>query len=49
MRQLNGEEQRALAASVLSDPKLEALVEELDDHLVCERAAGEGLPEPFYP
>ena len=47
MRQLNGEEQRALAASVLSDPKLEAFVEELDDDLMCERAANEGPPEPF--
>ena len=37
MHQLSDEEKRTLAASVLSDPKLEAFVEELDDNLVCER------------
>ena len=49
MRHLNNEEQRALASMVLSDPRLESFVEELDDHLTCERAVDEGLPEPFRP
>ena len=49
MRQLGEQEQRALAATVLSDPKLESFVEELDDHLTCERAANEGPPEQFHP
>ena len=38
MRQLSEEEQRALAAVVLQDRKLEPFVEELEDHLSCERA-----------
>jgi|GEM_PF-1520268 len=49
MHQLSEEEKRALAASVLLDPKLEAFVEELDDNLMCERAVNEGPPEPFSP
>lgn len=49
MRQLGEQEQRALAATVLSDPKLESFVEELDDHLSCERTSNEGPPEPFRP
>ena len=49
MRQLSDEEKRALASTVLSDPKLEAFVEELDDSLTCERAANDGPPEPFNP
>jgi len=38
MRQLSEEEQRALAGMVLQDRKLEPFVEELEDHLSCERA-----------
>ena len=38
MRQLSEEEQRALAGVVLQDRKLEPFVEELEDHLSCERA-----------
>lgn len=49
MRQLSDEEKRALASTVLSDPTLEAFVEELDDSLTCERAVNEGPPEPFHP
>ena len=49
MRQLNDEEKRTLASIVVSDPRLEAFVEELDDNLTCERAVNEGLPEPFSP
>lgn len=49
MRALSQEEQRTLAAAVLEDPKLEAFVEELDDHLSCERSAAEGSTEPFTP
>jgi len=47
MRQLSDEEKRALASTVLSDPNLEAFVEELDDSLTCERADNDGPPEPF--
>ena len=47
MRQLSDQEKRALASIVLSDPRLEAFVEELDDNLMCERALNEGPPEPF--
>jgi hypothetical protein len=47
MRQLSDAEKRELASSVLSDPKLEGFVEELDDNLMCERAVNEGSPEPF--
>lgn len=49
MHQLSEREQRALAAAVLKDGKLEAFVEELDDHLACEKAAEEGSAEPFSP
>ena len=47
MRQLSDQEKRALASIVLSDARLEAFVEELDDSLLCERAANEGPPKPF--
>lgn len=47
MRQLSDQEKRTLASVVLSDPKLEAFVEELDDHLMCERALDDGPPRPF--
>lgn len=47
MRQLSDQEKRALASTVLLDPKLEAFVEELDDSLTCERALDEGRPERF--
>ena len=49
MRQLSDEEKRALASTVLTDPTLEAFVEELDDSLTCERAVNEGPPDPFNP
>jgi hypothetical protein len=39
MHELSEDEQRALAAEILADQKLEAFVEELEDHLSCERAA----------
>ena len=47
MLQLSENEQRALAAAVVEDRKLEAFVEELEDHLSSERAAEEGSAEPF--
>ena len=47
MHQLSETEQRDLAAAVLSDRKLEAFVEELEDHLSVERAAEEGSAEPL--
>ena len=47
MHRLSEEEQRALAAVVLEDRKLEAFVEELEDHLTCERATEEGSAELF--
>ena len=47
MRGLSDQEQRKLAASIASDRKLEALVEELEDIVACERAAEEGPAEPF--
>jgi hypothetical protein len=47
MHELSEEEQRALAAVVLEDRKLEAFVEELEDHLSCEDATEEGSPELF--
>ena len=47
MRQLSDQEKRALASAVLSDPRLEAFVEELDDNLTCERAGNEASSEPF--
>lgn len=43
--QLSQDEQRALAGSILADPKLEAFVEELQDHLACEAAVAEGSAE----
>lgn len=49
MRQLSDQEKRALASVVLSDPSLEAFVEEVDDALTSERAANEGPAEPFSP
>lgn len=49
MRQLSDDEKRALASIVLSDPSLEAFVEELDDNLMCERAINDAPPEPFSP
>lgn len=49
VRQLNDHEKRELASLVLSDPRLEAFIEELDDHLMCERAMNEGAPKPFIP
>jgi hypothetical protein len=47
IRQLSDQEKRALASIILSDPKLEAFVEELDDSLTCDQALDEGSPEPF--
>ena len=47
IHRLSEHEQRALAAAVLSDRKLEALVEELEDQLNCERAISEGSAERF--
>jgi ABC-type uncharacterized transport system involved in gliding motility auxiliary subunit len=47
MQQLSEDEQRTLAALVLEDGKLEAFVEELEDHLNCERAVEEGSAELF--
>lgn len=47
MRQLSDPEQRTLAAAILVDGKLEPFVEELDDHLACEKASDEGPAEPF--
>ena len=45
MHQLSEDDQRSLAALVLEDRKLEAFVEELEDHLSCERATEEGSTE----
>ncbi len=45
--QLSEEHQRKLAALVLQDRSLEPFVEELEDSLICERAAEEA--EPFSP
>ena len=47
MQQLSEDEQRALAAAVLEDRKLEAFVEELEDHLSCEKGTEEGSTELF--
>ena len=47
MCKLSEEEQRTLAVEVLENRRLEAFVEELDDHLTCERAATEGSAKPF--
>lgn len=49
IRQLSDQEKRELASIVLSDPGIEAFLEELDDNLACERAINEGPPEPFSP
>ena len=49
MRQLSEEEQRSLAGAVLQDRQLEAFVEELDDHLNCEKATAERSLELFTP
>jgi hypothetical protein len=49
MRQLSDQEKRALASTVLLDPKLEAFVEELDDALACDRSINEAAPAPFSP
>lgn len=49
MRQLSDLEKRTLASIALSDPKLEAFVEELEDNLTCERAVNDGPPEAFGP
>ena len=49
MRELSEEEQRSLAGKVLQDRKLEAFVEELDDHLSCEKSAEEESLELFTP
>jgi len=47
MHQLSEGEQRALAGAIVEDRRLEAFVEELEDHLNCERAATEGPTELF--
>jgi hypothetical protein len=47
MHQLSENEQRSLAVAVLADRKLEAFVEELEDHLNCETAAAEATAELF--
>ena len=47
MHQLSDDEQRALAGAILEDRKLEAFVEELEDHLSCEKASAEGSTELF--
>ena len=39
--QLSEDEQRTLAGAVLQERKLEPFVEEMEDHLRCERAAEE--------
>ena len=49
LRELSEEEQRSLAGAVLQDRKLEAFVEELEDHLSCESSAAEGSLELFTP
>ena len=49
IRQLSDQEKRALASAVLSDRRLEAFVEELDDNLACERAVTDGPSGPFSP
>jgi hypothetical protein len=47
MHQLSDDEQRALAGAILQDRKLEPFVEELEDHLSCEKASTEGPVELF--
>ena len=49
MRQLSEDEQRALAGAVLQERRLEVFVEELEDHLSCERSSAEGSADPFKP
>jgi hypothetical protein len=49
MRELSEEEQRSLAGAILQDRNLEAFVEELEDHLACERSMAEGSVQPFTP
>ena len=48
MRGLAEADQRTLAAAVLNDRRLEAFVEELDDHLACEKSVEEGAAKPFF-
>lgn len=47
MRQLSEDDQRALAGAILDDRKLEAFMEELEDHLGCEAANEEGSEDLF--
>lgn len=47
MRMLPEADQRILAVAVLNDRRLEAFVEELDDHLACEKAVEDGSAKPF--
>jgi hypothetical protein len=47
MHQLSEDDLRMLAGAILEDRQLEPFVEELEDHLRCERAADEGPPERF--
>jgi hypothetical protein len=47
MHQLSEDEQRSLAGTIVGDRKLEAFVEELEDHFSCEKAATEGPTELF--
>ena len=47
MEQLSEDEQRSLAVAILADRKLEAFVEELEDHLNCERVTAEASVELF--
>jgi len=49
MHQLSDDQQRALAGAIVEDRKLEAFIEELEDHLNCESAATEGSAELFLP
>lgn len=47
MQHLSQDQQRALAAAVLQDRRLEAFVEEIEDHFSCEQAVAEGSAELF--
>ena len=47
MHGLSEGDQRALDAAIIDDRKLEAFVEELEDHLGCEAAAEEDSEELF--
>ena len=47
MQHLSQDQQRALAAAVLQDRRLEAFVEEIEDQLSCEQAVAEGSAELF--